>query len=112
MARKNYRGTIFKLQTAINTKGEMLTIQTQQFYSLQKDCCVTQYTVMKAVPNIDNPRRTTNVKLYSSYSQINIIMYLRDYWYELNGWELPVDNIAWCEERKKLQSNSTQKDVD
>ena len=40
-------------------------------------------------------------ELYSTYSLINMVRFIRDYWYLLNGIELPTDNEKWNELRKE-----------
>lgn len=86
---------IHKLQTAINSKGERITYNTSQFYSEEKKRPVTKYIIKKAIPNEDNPKRSHQVELFSAYSQLQIVLYLRDYWFTLNGIELPKDNKMW-----------------
>lgn len=86
---------IHKLQMAINSKGERITYNTSQFYSEQKHCPITKYTIKKAVPDEDNPKRTHSVELFSAYSQIQIVLFLRDYWFKLNDIPLPTDNKMW-----------------
>lgn len=86
---------IHKLQMAINSKGERITYNTSQFYSVDQDRPVTKYIIKKAIPDEDNPRRTHTVELFSAYSQIQIVLFLRDYWFKLNGMELPTDNKMW-----------------
>ena len=28
---------------------------------------------------------------------IQILLFLRDYWFEMNGWDIPTDNEMWNE---------------
>ena len=39
--------------------------------------------------------------MFSSASDIQIVKWLRDYWYTLNGWEVPTDDPVW-EEAKEV----------
>ena len=85
---------IRKLQTAINTKGERITYNTSQFYSEQKQCPITKYTIKKSYYNKET-KRTESTELFSAYSQIQIVLFLRDYWFKLNNIPLPMDNKMW-----------------
>ena len=86
---------IKKLQMAINTKfGEQLLYERRQFYSRKENRPINMYTIKKA---IFNPKKGKDeaFELFKSASQIQVILYLRDYWFELNGWEIPIDNPEW-----------------
>ena len=92
---KDNRNTIKKLQLAINQKfGEQLLYERRQFYSKQQNRPINRYTIKKTVFNVAKDREET-IELFKSSSQIQVILYLRDYWYELNGWEVPMDNPEW-----------------
>ena len=85
-----------KLQQAINQfAGAKLLINTSQWYSKDKKRPVTVYSIKLAMETPDKSGRTRNVELFKTYSQVQMILFLRDYWYELNGWEVPTDNKAW-----------------
>ncbi len=86
---------IHKLQQAINAKGGgPLLYNKTQFYSQQQDRPVTLYTIKLAVYN-EKTGKNSYKELFSSTSQIQIVLFLRDYWYEMNGWEVPTDNELW-----------------
>lgn len=85
---------IHKLQRAINAKGEKILVNKNQFYSEKQDRPITIYTVKKAVYD-QNKGKSINVELFSSTSEIQIVLFLRDYWYQLNGIEIPADNEEW-----------------
>ena len=82
-----------KLQTAINQKfGERLLINQTQFYSEQMQKPITIISVRKAIVDDEDPKRKTkSVELFKSCSDTQILLFLRDYWYTLNGWEIPDD---------------------
>lgn len=89
------RNTIKKLQMAINTKfGEQLLYERRQFYSHQQQRPINLYVIKKTM---FNPTKNVveTIELFKTSSQIRVILYLRDYWYELNGWEIPMDNPEW-----------------
>ena len=52
------------------------------------------YVLKKAYWDEDKGKNR-NIELFSTTSQIQIVLYLRDLWYELNGWEVPTDNETW-----------------
>ena len=52
------------------------------------------YVIKKALYNpVKN--RQESIEMFKTSSQIQTILYLRDYWFELNGWEIPIDNPDW-----------------
>lgn len=89
------RNIIKKLQLAINTKfGEKLLYERKQFYSASQNRPVNMYVIRKAMYN-RKKKRTESIELFKTASQIQVILFLRDYWFELNGWEVPIDNPEW-----------------
>lgn len=93
----SYAQVAKKIQTAINLKsGAKLVINTQQWYSDDRHRVVTCYVIKQTVitDNDEKPHRTT-IELFRTYSTIQMVLWLRDYWYELNGWEIPKDNEMW-----------------
>lgn len=100
MPRSN-RAMIKRLQAAINEKfHEKLLYNKTQWYSDKQDRPVTTYVIRKAVWD-DDKGKSINKELFKSTSQIQIVLFLRDYWYRLNGWEVPTDNEQWNEIKKK-----------
>ena len=89
--------TIKTLQKALEFEGELILVSTSQFYSVDKHKFVTRYHVKKQIPSDENKNRSTQIELFSSCSQIQITLFLRDYYYEVNGWEVPTDNEVWNE---------------
>lgn len=97
-----------KLQSAINQRtgdGAKLLINTQQWYSKDKGRTVTSYVIKQSVTDGDKAYRH-NVEMFRTYSQVQMVLWLRDYWYELNGWEVPTDNSTW--ERLKKEYGRTR----
>ena len=93
---------IKKLRSAINLKGERLLYNTSEFYSEEQNRTVTIYTIKKQVWN-PKLQKNKNIELFHSTSQIQIVLFLRDYWYTLNGMELPTDNEKWNKIREKIR---------
>lgn len=86
--------TINKLQKAINSRDGRVIIDHTQFYSEQMKAAIPKYTIKQAYWNEDKSR-TESYEIYSSYSQLQTVLFLRDYWYKMNNWEIPTDNEQW-----------------
>lgn len=92
---KDNRNMIKKLQMAINKKfEEHLLYERRQFYSKSQDRPINMYIIKKTVYNETKGKNDT-IELFKTPSQIQVILFLRDYWFELNGWEIPIDNPEW-----------------
>ena len=87
--------TIKKLQQALQFEGEFILITTSQFYSAEKKQPVTRYHVKKQIQSEDERYKSSQIELFSSCSQIQITLFLRDYYYEVKGYEVPHDNPIW-----------------
>lgn len=93
-------GLINKLQKGINANGGKIIINHTQFYSEQRKGAVGMYTIKQAYWNPEK-ERTESYEIYSSYSQLQTLLFLRDYWNKMNGWEIPTDNIEWNEAKER-----------
>ena len=92
---------IHRLQNAINQKfDDTILYNKQQWYSEEQKRPVTSYVIKKAIWDND-AGKYKNIELFRSYSQIQIVLFLRDYWYQLNGREIPHNNEKW-EQAKQL----------
>lgn len=91
---------IHKLQAAINGKGEQLLIDKIQFFSEDQNRPISLYRISKSVFNPEKGRNKKD-KLFETASQIQVVLFLRDYWYYLTGQEIPTDNEMWNEIKKK-----------
>ena len=104
--------TIKTLQMAINNNCPFkILYQTSQFYSKQQNRPVQKYILRKSILNSDTNRYEAE-EIFSTYSQLQIILFLRDLWYAWSGKELPTDNELW--ENIKQRDNitlDTYKDV-
>jgi len=100
MAAAGQTRTIKKLQQALQMEGELILISTSQFFSLEKQTTVTRYHVKKQVQSGEK-YKSSQVELFSSCSQIQITLFLRDYYYEIKGYEVPQDNPYWLAAKKK-----------
>lgn len=101
MITKKYLATIKKLQKAINVNfDQKILINKTQFYSDKADSIIELIVIKKAVWD-EKKQRVKNVELFSSPSDVQIVLYLRDLWYKLNGWEIPTDNEYWEDVKQK-----------
>ena len=83
------------LQKALNTKGgRRIMYSTTEFYSEQQDRPITTYHIKEAVWDNDKGRYQ-NQPLFKSTSQIEVVLFLRDLWYSVNGREIPQNNEVW-----------------
>jgi hypothetical protein len=96
---------IHKLQQALNMKGQKLLYSTSQFYSEQQNRPVTMYHIKQAIFD-EETGKNRNIELFKSVSQIQVVLFLRDMWHEVNGWEVPNDNPIW--NSKKEDRNNGQ----
>ena len=93
---------IHKLQQAINSRGYKILYNKTQFYSDKQNRPITQYTIRQVVDNKEETatnKKHTYLELFKSCSQI--VLFLRDFWYQINGWEVPTDNQMWNEAKQK-----------
>ena len=93
---------IHKLQHAINDKGGNLLYNTTQFYSETANRPVTIYIIKQAQWS-EERQKMINVELFSSTSQIQIVLFLRDFWYKINDWEVPTDNPVWEQAKEEYR---------
>ena len=94
-----------KLQTACRQVfGVKLLIDERQWYHKDKNIPITVYTLYQIELDGDRQIKT---KLFQTYSLIQLVLYLRDLWYILNGWEVPTDNEIWEEIKKKYAREET-----
>ena len=101
--------TIKALQMAINHNCPFkILYQTSQFYSETQNRPVQKYILRKGTFNPDTNRYDAE-EIFSTYSQLQVILYLRDLWYTYLGKELPTDNELW--ENIKKRDNITYEDV-
>lgn len=99
---------IHKLQNAINEKFDAkILYNKQQWYSQDQHRAVNQYVIKKAIFD-DKRGKFKNIELFSSCSQIQVVLWLRDYWYELNDWPIPTDNEMWNNAKALYEAKNHQ----
>ena len=107
---KAFGPQIKKLQRAINEHfGEKILINKNQFYSKDADRPLELLIIKKAVWD-ESKQRFLNIELFSSPSDVQIVLWLRDYWYQLNGWEIPTDNEEWTKAKAKYEERKNALD--
>ena len=93
--------TIKKLQKAINLKyDQKILVNKTQFYSDKTGGIIEMIVIKQAIWDTDK-QKIINVELFKSPSDVQIVLYLRDLWYKLNGWEVPTDNEYWEDVKRK-----------
>lgn len=94
-------GMIKKLLTAINFKGGKVLYKVDEWWSEAQHRVVKKYTLKKAIYD-EKTGKTSNVELFTTHSQIQVVLYLRDYLFNMQGLEIPNDNEQWNEVKSKL----------
>ena len=77
---------------------------TSQFYSEQQDRPVTMYHIKQAVWN-EEKGKYVNVELFKHTSQVQVLLYMRDLWYTVNGKEVPQNNEVWNAKKAQYEEN-------
>jgi len=82
---------IRKLQIALNSKGLQILCNRSQFYSEQQNRPVTIYKVMQSVFD-EQTGKNRHIELFSSASQIQVVLFMRNFWFLIQGKEIPPTN--------------------
>lgn len=82
---------IHKLQVALNSRGWKILLNRSQFYSDIQNRPVTIYKVSQSVWNPEI-QRYNHHELFSSASEIQIVLFLRNLWYIEIGKPIPPTN--------------------
>lgn len=82
---------IWKLQVALNSKGLRILCNRSQFFSDQQNRPVTIYKISQSVKN-ETTGKNNHVELFSSASEIQIVLFMRNLWYAVNGKPIPPTN--------------------
>lgn len=97
----NQELTAKKLQTAINMRYNAgITIHKSQKYNERDQKTRNFYSVKQDVWN-ERKGKMVPQELFSACSILQVVLFLRDYWYILNDWELPNDNPMWNDIRER-----------
>lgn len=82
---------IRRLQVALNSRGLRILCNRSQFYSEEQQRPITMYKISMAVFD-ENTGKHRHVELFSSASQIQIVLFMRNLWYAINGNPIPPTN--------------------
>jgi len=111
MANSN-RVMVNKLKDAINQNFDAkILFNIKQWYSEKHKRVVTVYVLKQAIKD-EESGKYKNVEIFSAYSMIQIVLFLRDLWYELNGWEVPDDNKKWTKVKEQYYKKHEPTDMD
>lgn len=83
-------------------RGCKVLYSTSQFYSEEQNRPVTIYVLKRAVWD-EIKGKNVSEELFKSTSQIQIVLFLRDLWYEVNGQEVPDDNEVWTQKKQEFK---------
>lgn len=97
---KKFGPTIKKLQNAINQHSDLHIVVNKTQYYVQDSGKIAEIIIVKKAV-VDDKGKTKYEEMFSSGSDIAITLFLRDLWYEINGWEIPRDNEYWEEQKRK-----------
>ena len=93
-----------KLIQALNSHGYKLTFSQKQFMG-REGRPHNMYCINRAIWN-EERGRYSHEELYASTSMVRITLFLRDMWYEENGWELPTDQELWNDLREEMRARN------
>lgn len=95
--------TTKKLLRAINAHGGRILFNNSQFFSREKGCPINLYIIKQAVEKENG--KFLNIELFKTASKLQVVLFLRDYWYKMNDKPLPQDNPKWNEIRERMTKN-------
>lgn len=96
----NLEGTIRKLKIAIRQKANIkLLITTKEWFSEEKQVLMPYYIISQHHYD-PKTKKSTQEELYKCGNKVKVVLFLRDYWYTINGWEIPKDKF-WDEEKER-----------
>lgn len=87
----NLDRTIKRLKVAIRNKYDIkLLITTKEWYSEKRGVLMPYYIISQHhFDPVTN--KSSQEELFRCGNKIKVVLFLRDYWYQLNGWEIPKD---------------------
>lgn len=96
----NLDKTIRKLKIAIRQKANIkLLITTKEWFSEEKQVLMPYYIISQHHYDAKT-RKSSQEELFRCGNKIKVLLFLRDYWYTLNNWEIPKDEY-WNEQKKE-----------
>ena len=99
-AQRQWSTKIRQLQRACNMQHDaQLCYNITQWQSERHKREINRYTLHKQTYDEKTGKRG-KIELFSTYSLIQMVFFVRDYWFMLEGIPLPTDNEFWNEKRK------------
>lgn len=99
---------IHLLQKALNLNGQKILLEKTQFYSEEENRTINIYHVKKSVFNKEK-NKNVKIQIFETASEIQVLLCLRDLWFNLNKMELPKDNNEWNKIRQKIEDGEFSK---
>lgn len=98
----NLDKTIKRLKIAIRQKANIkLLITTKEWFSEEKQVLMPYYIISQHHYDAKT-RKSSQEELFRCGNKIKVVLFLRDYWYQLNNWEIPKDEY-WDEQKKEYK---------
>ena len=82
---------MYKLQVALNSKGYKILNSRSQFYSEQQNRPITIYKLSQSVFD-EYAHKARHIELFSTASQIQMVLFMRNLWFLVQGKEIPPTN--------------------
>ena len=96
----NLDRTINRLKIAIRQKYDIkLLITTKEWFSEEKQVLMPYYIISRYHYDA-KLKKAKQEELFRCGSKIQVVLFLRDYLYTLNGWEIP-KNDYWDKKKEK-----------
>ena len=93
---------IKRLKIAIRRKSDIkLLITTKEWFSEEKNVLMPYYTIYQYHYD-PKTKKKSQEELFKCGSKIQVVLFLRDYWYTLNGWEIPQDDY-WDKKKERYR---------
>lgn len=102
MSTYNLERTINRLKIAIRQKsGIKLLITKKEWFSEQKQVLMPYYIISQHHYD-PKTKKTTQEELFKAGNKVKVLLFLRDYWYTLNNWEIPRGEF-WDEKEERYK---------
>ena len=96
----HYADLEFKLIRALESRGILISTETRSF--MGRENTLVKLHVLKCITQNMETGEWEYEEMFKSSSIMFCMLYLRDMWYVLNGWELPTGDPKWDFRRKVL----------
>lgn len=100
---------IHRLQIALNSKGLRILCNRSQFYSEKQNRPVTIYKVSQSVFD-KSTGKNRHLELFSSASQIQVVLFMRNLWHAINDKPIPETNKIKGADKFQKEWDNFEKD--